>query len=257
MNYLKTLGLVLTATAICSLGRECSAADGSITFDNGVVYIMGDNFNDSCLVEIEQKYQTGNMWQGEKITITLAVRDQESDIDDIDQRRYDYEDVILIVFHGFDGADQFYKYTFKPSLAFGGDGYDELWGGPGDDSFYGGSDDDLLIGNSGKDYLVGGSGNDTLRGNGGNDRLLGGPGWDYLHSGLGNDYLKAGQGEDEEAILSSSDYDVIYHPAILNPYTFRLYPLDVNVGQTDFDETEDTERLFRVHSGNGYWPPGK
>ena len=81
-------------------------------------------------------------------------------------------------------------------LLHGSQGFDTLFGGTGDDTLMGGQKDDVLSGDSGNDVLKGGQGFDTLFGDTGDDTLLGGQGTDTLDGGAGNDHLDGGQGRD-------------------------------------------------------------
>lgn len=100
-----------------------------------------------------------------------------------------------IRFDGFQGDDTFVNDTGLASLAFGGDGNDELVGGAGADELRGGLGADTVLGKGGADDLQGG-GADTLRGGAGNDALSGGDGNDDMYGGDGNDVMYGGNGDD-------------------------------------------------------------
>jgi hypothetical protein len=138
-----------------------------------------------------------------------------------DTTRYEYyvpfittrADLAQIVFHGYQGDDEFYNNTDVSTLLYGHAGNDTLYGGggrdaiyggtgidelhagywgPGGDSLYGGDGNDRLYGSVGGDYLYGDNGDDRLVGLSGNDGLYGGYGVDRLEGGDDNDYLDGG-----------------------------------------------------------------
>lgn len=110
------------------------------------------------------------------------------------------EEITTIIFRGMGGNDRFYNYSdttyvyttpgnkyeeklkmpVLKTLAFGGDGSDQL---------YGNLLDDMLYGQEGTDYLDGGMGNDELHGGPDNDWVIGGYGADRLWGEYGNDNM--------------------------------------------------------------------
>ena len=230
-SILTTL-LLAMITWGCTVSQSL-AANGSIRFRNGVVTILGDDYMDHCWVNID----------GNEIQIVLRVHDAEGNIDDIDDRDYDYDDVDLIIFRGFDGEDCFWNRTNIPSIAYGGGGDDAMWGGTSRDRFYGGSGDDAMWGGSSSDVLCGGGGDDAMWGQSGSDSLFGNDGHDRLYGGTGDDYLNAGRGEDEWIIKGESGHDTFAVPATL-AFRWWLVPIGRVVLIYDFDPNEDTEVLF-------------
>ncbi|MEM8668072.1 MAG: hypothetical protein AAGG48_11180 [Planctomycetota bacterium] len=204
-----------SAVALGLTGGHCYAGSGSISRENGVVYIEGDEFDDTCTIILD----------GNEIDIELAVGEADGDVDTTD-RDYDLDDVTLIVFYGFSGNDTFYNNTNIPCRAYGGAGIDVLWGGSNDDDLYGGPDSDWLYGEDG------------------NDDLFGERGMDGLFGGDGEDYLKAGLGEDEYYILGQGDSDTFATPGMFDWYSRMLVPVNRNVFWVDFDPNEDTETIF-------------
>lgn len=210
---------ILSVALATGLGAGiASAAHGTVDRDNGIVYITGDDWVDDCQVYVD----------GNEIEIELRVYDADGDLDDVDTRDYDIDDVDLIVFQGFSGDDQFWNSTPIPCVAYGGDGNDVLLGGWGDDDLRGGNGDDFLAGRSGDDDLYGDAGSD------------------YLYGNSGDDYLKAGTGEDEYVIAGQSGHDTFAVPATYSWWTQQFYPVQRNVGYEDFNAQQDEEVLFWV-----------
>lgn len=208
--------LLLAAVAMGLAAGQSLAAEGSINRQNGVVTIIGDNYDDDCYIYID----------GNDIEIELTVRDAQGNVDDFDDKDYDLDDVSLIIFEGLNGDDDFWNSTSVPCRAYGDGGNDTLLGGWSDD------------------YLSGGAGNDFVAGRSGDDDLFGGDGQDYLYGGSDNDYLKAGKGEDEWVIAGQSGEDTFATPATISFMMRQFVPVNRYVYYEDFDPAEDTEILF-------------
>lgn len=160
--------------------RDLMAFDWTLV--NGVLTIEGTNAGDVTFVVIDTRG-------------TIADGDDQVKVDmthngHTDTRRFNLRDVFQIVFHGYDGNDEFHNTTLcLPSEAYGGRGNDTLTGGSRTDKLYGQDGTDRLVGNDGHDSLYGGAGLDELFGGRGNDRLDGGfdDHWDRLTGGAGAD----------------------------------------------------------------------
>lgn len=107
-----------------------------------------------------------------------------------------------VYFYGKDGNDWFQNETGLKTIAYGGNGNDQLHGGSSTDYLYGGNGNDVLAGRNGSDLLSGEAGNDSLIGGKGVDTLYGGSGDDFLagfyhsNSDSARDYLYGGTGRD-------------------------------------------------------------
>lgn len=168
-----------------------------ISFDSGVVTVIGTESNDISIVSVSSATQINVSLNGFATqTFTTSA-------------------VSKLVFLGLGGDDFFRNQTNLPVQASGGDGNDRLIGGgggdlmsggAGDDFLFGGDGNDTLIGNDGIDRLFGEFGDDLLVGNAGVDWLYGADGDDSLLGGDGNDNLFGGRGNDDSRGMEGDDY---------------------------------------------------
>lgn len=188
--------------------------------------------DDYAVVWIEQFYnsRSGRVENGDLIVV-LEVEDENGNIVYDREKDFDWDDVELIVFEGFDGNDDFENDgTYIPCLANGGAGNDRLTGGYADDTLDGGPRDDSLSGGGedGEDTLIGGPGKDDLRGNG------------------GNDYLKAGTGEAEGHVLGGAGNDTFSMPLEYNYRIGKWSSIPVDMEGFDYDWREDDKTFFQT-----------
>lgn len=203
-THFSTLTLLFTVASFVLGAKSTFGQHGSIDREDGVVIIMGDNYDDDCDVMIID----------DELKIWLTVRDEEGEVSDIDIRDYNLNHVSEIVFEGFDGNDRFIA----------------TW--CGDFSV------DIPC------VAYGGAGNDLLFGGSANDMLDGGPGQDMVIGNWGDDTLRAGTGEPEFIVRGGPGSDTFVMPGTLTWYTRQLVPMYVQIDQIDFDPFTDRQRLF-------------
>ena len=215
-----TLTVLLLATIALSFNAsQCAAQD--IDLDDGVLTITGTDMDDFSVVWAE--------WDSDDLIVVLRVKDEDGNVIVEMEEDYDSDRVDLVVFHGFDGDDDFENdLEWIPCVAYGGEGNDGLHGGDADDTLYGGPGDDHLSGDDGDDRLFGGPGEDTLIG-------------DY-----GNDYLKAGTGEDEWRVTGDHGLDTFVMPLEYNYRIGKWSSVQVNMFWFDYNWREDKKEYFHL-----------
>ena len=215
-----TLTVLLLATISLSFNAsQCAAQD--IDLDDGVLTITGTDMDDFSAVWAE--------WDSDDLIVVLRVKDEDGNVIVEMEEDYDSDRVDLVVFHGFDGDDDFENdLEWIPCVAYGGEG------------------DDYLCGGYEEDALYGGPGDDSLGGSHGDDRLFGGPGKDDLNGHQGNDYLKAGAGEDEGFIRGGNGLDTFVMPLEYNYRIGKWSSVQVNMEYFDYNWREDKKEYFHL-----------
>ncbi len=177
--------------------RQVLAAGGVITFEEGVLSIVGTNKNDRVAVTLE----------GENLRVTL---------NQLAPQWFTAADVTGLHIDAGRGND---KVVIDNSVLIdawisGGAGNDDLRGGGGNDQIFAGAGNDKADGGGGDDQVFGESGHDKLFGGEGHDWLDGGAGFDHLKGGAGNDHLDGGAGKDhlhgeggDDELLGGGDND--------------------------------------------------
>ena len=129
MSVRNLIGQSVLSTALAlGLGAGSAlAASGSVDREDRILYINGDEWVDDCQVYVD----------GDEIEVELRVYDADGELDDVDTRDYDLDDIDLIIFQGFAGDDDFWNSTPIPCIAHGGAGDDVLLGGWADDELHG------------------------------------------------------------------------------------------------------------------------
>lgn len=153
---------------LMSGGGTGSTIPLGISLLDGVLRVKGDSTNDVAEISIVNNKVRADLQNGQVIHTDFG------DFPVINPPQ-DFNPALVqsILFYGQDGNDSFTNKTLLPSIAYGGNGSDELTGGKGNDTFHGNAGDDVLDGNAGDDWI---------RGDSGSDVLIGGSGSDYLYA---------------------------------------------------------------------------
>ncbi|TWT33725.1 Hemolysin, chromosomal [Posidoniimonas corsicana] len=157
-----------------------------------------------------------------------------------------------VVFHGYDGDDQFDNHTAIPVLAYGGDGDDTLRGGSGPDALHGGAGDDQLYAKAGDDILRGGAGNDGLYAAAGFDQLFGDDGDDHLVSLAGGYAVLTGGAGLDGFWLAPTDLAADASPAELN--SNAVHQVDAFMGYS-FDKGATSTPVGKQLTGGSLADP--
>jgi Ca2+-binding RTX toxin-like protein len=205
----------------------------SVTNDNGVILIEGDNTANDVRVELRAgdptRYEVtldGDVTrfrvnQVRKFTIITAdgndivtISDASGDVTarqiintgaDTDTITVDGDCRVTV--RGGTGDDTITIGTDQSAVVFGNNGNDTINGSDAGEFIDGGSGHDRIFGNEGHDDITGGSGDDRISGNDGNDRIDGETGDDTLRGYDGNDNLWGGDGND--LILGYNGNDIL------------------------------------------------
>ena len=133
-----------------------------ISFEAGVIRIVGDERADKAVISIKTEGHSSNVF----VTLDqakfkqIAIGSQPAVIVKHSEQKFLLSTVSGIYFSGGVGNDSFLNNTSLPSLADGGEGTDVLTGGTGKDKFFGGAGFDWLEGRGGDDALSGGADGD-------------------------------------------------------------------------------------------------
>ena len=161
------------------------------------------NISKNVTFSMCMKPETGNEYQGKKLTFDLVFAQQVSGMP-LPLECAGLQGVIDKVITGTEGRDQLRGgWGNELILGLGGNdnisgglGHDCIVGGEGNDVINAGLDNDVVLGGSGANKIQGVVGIDTLWGGEGNDQLEGGVDNDRLWGDVGDDRLKGGVGDD-------------------------------------------------------------
>jgi Ca2+-binding RTX toxin-like protein len=202
--------------------RRVLAAAVDVTFEGGVLTILGSNKSDKILVDVVTDAAGSSSLSvtagGETQSFSLAPTDPSDPstavtVDSIfvdagngnDWVRFGAGITADATIFGGNGNDRIFSGGGNDTIdagmgndrVRGGAGNDTIWLWQGNDWAWGEDGDDTIWADVGNDKIFGDVGNDTLWGWNGNDALNGGDGDDIMHGEDGHDRLKGGLGDDQ------------------------------------------------------------